>query len=42
VLKAEFQSSMSHDPSESTLIWWYDAQESDALIIINVENGFAA
>jgi len=32
VLKAEFslsllQSSVSHDPSEIILIWWFDAQE---------------
>jgi len=41
VIKAEFsasllQSSVSHDPSEITLIWWFDAQET--FLIINVEN----
>ncbi len=39
--KAEFsllQSSVSHDPSEITLICWFAAQET-ILIIINVENG---
>jgi len=35
------QSSESHDPSEITLIWWFDAQET-FLIIINVENTCAA
>jgi len=30
-------SSVSHDPSEITLISWYDAQET-FMIIINVEN----
>jgi len=42
VIKAEFsaslrQSSESHDPSEITLIWWSDAQET-YMIIISVEN----
>jgi len=41
VIKAEIsalllQSSVSHDPSEITLIWWSDAQET-FMIIINVE-----
>ncbi len=44
--KAEFsasllQSSLSHDPSEITLIRWFSAQET-FLIIINVENSYAA
>jgi len=38
--KAEFsvlfiQSSVSHDPSEIILIWWFDAQET---FLINVEH----
>ena len=33
------QSSVSHDPSEITLIWGFDAQET-FMIIINVENIF--
>jgi len=42
VIKAEFpasllQSSVSHDPSEITLIWWFDAQET-FMVIISVEN----
>jgi len=46
VIKAEFsasllQSSVSHDPSEITLIWWFDAQET-FLIINNVKNSCAA
>ncbi len=41
--KAEFsasllQSSVSHDPSEIILTWWFDVQET--FIIINVENSF--
>jgi len=45
-IKVEFsasllQSSVSHDPSEITLIWWFDAQET-FLIIISVENSRAA
>jgi len=45
VIKAEFsasllQSSVSHDPSEITLIWWSDAQER-FMIINNVENSGA-
>jgi len=33
VIKVEFsasllQSSVSHDPSEISLIWWFDAQET--------------
>jgi len=35
------QSSVSHDPSEITLIWWFTAHES-FLTIINVETGHAA
>jgi len=35
------QSSVSHDPSEITLMWWFDAQET-FLIIIYVENSCAA
>jgi len=40
VIKAVFSllllsSSVSHDPSEITLIWWFDDQET-FLIIINV------
>jgi len=46
MIKAEFpasslQSLESHDPSEITLIWWFDAQET-FLIIINVGNSFPA
>jgi len=46
VIKTEFsasllQSSVAHDPSEITLIWWFAAQET-FLIIINVENSCAA
>ncbi len=46
VIKAEFsasllQSSVSHDPSEIILIYWFAARET-FLIIINVENGCAA
>jgi len=41
MIKAEFpasllQSSVSHDPSEITLIWWSDYQET-LKIIISVE-----
>jgi len=44
VIKVEFsssllQSSVSHDPSQITLIWWFDAQKN-INIIINVENVF--
>jgi len=44
VIKAELsasllQSSVSHDPSEITLIWWFDAQET-FMIIISVENRY--
>ncbi len=44
VIKAEFsasllQSSVSHDPSEITLIYWFGAQET--FPIINVENNCA-
>ncbi len=35
------QSSVSHDPSEIILIYWFTAQET-VLIIINVENSCAA
>ncbi len=47
VIKAEFsasllQSSVSHDPSEIILICWFDAQETFIIIIINVENSWAA
>ncbi len=40
VIKAEFsasflQSSVSHDPSEIIIIYWFDAQET---FLINVEN----
>jgi len=43
VIKAVFsasllQSSVSHDPLEIILIWWFDAQT----IIINDENSCAA
>jgi len=46
VIKAEFpasllQSSVSHDPSEIILIWWFTAQET-CIIITNVENSGAA
>jgi len=46
VMKAEYsasllQSSVSHDPSEITLIWWSDAQQT-VMIIINIENSCAA
>ncbi len=46
VIKAEFsasllQSSVSHDPSEIILIYWFAAQKT-FLIIINVENSCAA
>jgi len=46
VIKAEFsasllQSSVSHDPSEIILIWWFAAQET-FLIIINVKNNCGA
>jgi len=46
VIKAVFpasllQSSVSHDPSEISLIWWFDAQKT-FLIIINVEDSCAA
>ncbi len=34
------QSSVSRDPSEIILIWWFAAQES-CLIIISVENSCA-
>jgi len=42
VIKAEcsaslIQASVSHDPTEITLIWGFDAQET-FIIIINVEN----
>jgi len=42
VIKAEFsasllQFSVSRDPPEIILIWWFDGQET-FLIIINVEN----
>jgi len=38
MIKAEFsasllQSSVSHDPSEIPLIWWFDAQEISRTII---------
>ncbi len=35
------QSSVSHDPSEIIIIFWFAAQET-SLIIINVENSCAA
>ncbi len=46
VIKAEcsvslLQSSVSHDPSEIILIYWFAARET-FLIIINVENSCAA
>jgi len=42
VIKAEFsasllQSSVSHDPSEIILIWWFDAQETFMIIINDVK-----
>ncbi len=45
-VKVEFsasllQSSVSHDPSQIILIYWFGAQET-FLIIINVENSSAA
>jgi len=45
VIKAEFsssllQSSVSHDPSEIILIWWFAAQKKTFIIIINVESSF--
>jgi len=47
VIKAVFsasllQSSESHDPTEITLIWWFDTQETFMIIIISVENSWAA
>ncbi len=46
VIKAEFsasllQSSVSHDPSEIIIIYWFAAQET-FLIIISVQNSCAA
>ncbi len=39
--KLNFQSSVSHNPSEIILICWFAAQET-FLIIINAENSWAA
>jgi len=46
VIKAEIsasllQSTVSHDSSEITLIWWFDAQETFT-IIIDVETSWGA
>ncbi len=41
VIKLNFESSVSHDPSEIILICWFAAQEA-FMIIIDVENSCAA
>jgi len=45
VIKAVFsasllQSSVSHDPLEIMIIWWFDDKETFIIIIINVENSY--
>ncbi len=41
VINSSLQSSVSHDPSEINIMYWFAAQET-FLIIVNVENRCAA
>jgi len=43
VIKAEFSASLlSHDPSEITLIWWFDTQETFTIIISELQQYYCA
>ncbi len=40
IFRIIIQASVSYDYSEIIIIWWFSAQETSFLIIINVENSF--
>ncbi len=42
IFRIIIQVSVSHDYSEIIIIWWFAAQETSFLIIINVEYSFTS